>query len=50
VLNEGDSLSIDGGAAALYLGRSNIVCDRPEAELAQVERWRRDGGAIAKAS
>ncbi len=40
VLNEGDWLSIDGGAGTLYLGRGTIVCDRPEAELAEVERLR----------
>ena len=50
VLNEGDWLSIDAGAGALYLGRAGIVCDRPEAELAQVERWRSDTRAVAEPS
>jgi pyruvate, orthophosphate dikinase len=50
VLNEGDWLSIDGGAATLYLGRGTIVCDRPEAELAEVERWRSKAEVVAAAS
>ncbi len=32
-VNEGDWLSIDGGSGAIYLGRGNIIVDRPEAEL-----------------
>jgi pyruvate,orthophosphate dikinase len=39
-INEGDWLSIDGGAGAIYLGRGNAVVERPEAELAEIERWR----------
>lgn len=39
-INEGDWLSIDGGSGAIYVGRGNIVVDRPEAELAQIKRWR----------
>ncbi len=48
VLNEGDWLSIDGGTGALYLGRATVVCDRPEAELAELERWRSDIHAAAE--
>jgi pyruvate,orthophosphate dikinase len=39
-IKEGDWLSIDGGSGAIYLGRGNIAVDRPEAELAQIKRWR----------
>jgi pyruvate, orthophosphate dikinase len=39
-IKEGDWLSIDGGAGAIYLGRGKVVVDRPEAQLAEVERWR----------
>jgi pyruvate,orthophosphate dikinase len=39
-INEGDWLSIDGGSGAIFLGRGNIVVERPEAELAQIKRWR----------
>ena len=39
-INEGDWLSIVGGSGAIYLGRGNIVVDRPEADLAQIKRWR----------
>jgi pyruvate, orthophosphate dikinase len=38
-INEGDWLSIDGGSGAIYLGRGNIVVDRPAVELAQIKRW-----------
>ena len=40
VLNEGDWLSIDGGAGTIYRGRGKVVADRPEADLAEVARWR----------
>jgi pyruvate,orthophosphate dikinase len=39
-VNEGDWLSIDGEAGTLHLGRGKIVFDRPEEDLAQIERWR----------
>jgi pyruvate, orthophosphate dikinase len=39
-LNEGDWLSIDGETGAIYFGRCDVTVDRPEAELAEVERWR----------
>ena len=39
-INEGDWLSIDGEAGAIYLGQCRVVVDRPEAELAEIERWR----------
>ena len=40
IIKEGDWLSIDGEAGAIYLGRCEIVAERPNAELAMVERWR----------
>jgi pyruvate, orthophosphate dikinase len=46
-INEGDWLTIDGGAGAVYLGQCRIVVDQPEAELAEVARWRRDAMAPA---
>lgn len=39
-IQEGDWLSIDGEAGAIYLGRLEVITKRPEAELAEVERWR----------
>jgi pyruvate,orthophosphate dikinase len=39
-IKEGDWLSIDGAAGTIYLQRCNIAIDRPEAELAEIERWR----------
>jgi pyruvate,orthophosphate dikinase len=38
-IKEGDWLSIDGGAGAIYLGRGKVVVKRPEAQLAEVARW-----------
>ena len=43
-IKEGDWLSIDGEASAIYLGRGEIVTERPEAELAEIESWRRGAG------
>jgi len=39
-ISEGNWLSIDGDAGAIYLGRGEVVSERPDAELAEVERWR----------
>jgi pyruvate,orthophosphate dikinase len=39
-IKEGDWLSIDGEAGTVYLGRGKVISERPEAELAEVERWR----------
>ena len=39
-VKEGDWLSIDGEAGAIYLGRCEVAAERPEAELAEIERWR----------
>jgi pyruvate,orthophosphate dikinase len=38
-VKEGDWLSIDGEAGAIYLGRGHVVEERPEAELAEIARW-----------
>jgi len=42
-IKDGEWLSIDGGRGAIYLGRGKIVVDRPEAQLAEVARWRAAG-------
>jgi pyruvate, orthophosphate dikinase len=39
-IKEGDWLSIDGEAGAIYRGRGAVVAERPEAELKEIERWR----------
>ena len=39
-LAEGDWISIDGDTGGIYPGRRDIVASRPEADLAEVERWR----------
>jgi pyruvate, orthophosphate dikinase len=39
-IKEGDWLSIDGEAGAIYRGRGNVVSERPDAALAEIERWR----------
>jgi pyruvate, orthophosphate dikinase len=37
---EGEWISIDGDSGQVYLGRRKVVAERPEDELAEVERWR----------
>jgi pyruvate, orthophosphate dikinase len=37
---EGEWISIDGDSGQVYLGRCKVVAERPEDELAEVERWR----------
>lgn len=37
---EGDWLSIDGESGDVFLGQREIVTDRPEAALAEIDRWR----------
>jgi pyruvate,orthophosphate dikinase len=39
-LKAGDWLSLDGGSGEVFLGRRDIIEERPEAEIAEVERWR----------
>jgi pyruvate,orthophosphate dikinase len=36
---EGEWISIDGDSGEVYLGRREIVMERPDDELAEVERW-----------
>ncbi len=43
-IKEGDWLSVDGEAGAIYLGRCDCVIEHPQAELAEVARWRSEGG------
>jgi len=46
-VREGDWLSIDGSAGTIHFGRGSIVTERPEAELAEIERWRAQTSAPA---
>jgi pyruvate, orthophosphate dikinase len=41
-LLEGDWLSVDGDTGEVFLGQIEIVTERPEAMLAEVESWRED--------
>ena len=38
-LREGDWLSLDGNSGEIFLGRRDIVTQRPDAELAEVAHW-----------
>jgi pyruvate, orthophosphate dikinase len=40
-IKEGDWLSIDGESGEVFLGERSIVTIRPEAEIAEIERWKR---------
>ncbi|CCD99843.1 PEP/pyruvate-binding domain-containing protein [Bradyrhizobium sp. STM 3809] len=46
IIAPGDWITVDGNAGCVYLGRGDIVVQRPEAEIAQLSAWRqsRDGG------
>ncbi len=39
-VREGDWISIDGGRGTIHLGRGQMVVDRPQAQLAEIDRWR----------
>ncbi|MGZ3401968.1 MAG: PEP/pyruvate-binding domain-containing protein [Phenylobacterium sp.] len=39
-LKTGDWLSLDGQTGEIFLGQRDVVFERPEAELAEIERWR----------
>jgi pyruvate,orthophosphate dikinase len=45
----GDWITIEGDSGRIYLGRGEIVTTRPEAELAEVARWRAEADATPKA-
>lgn len=40
-IEEGEWLSLDGETGEVSLGRRRIVAELPQAELAEIERWRR---------
>lgn len=40
MIAEGDWISIDGNSGEVFLGQREIVTSRPDAELAEVARWR----------
>jgi len=46
-IEQGDWLSIDGEAGTIYRGRRDVVVERPEAEIAEVERWKVQSGAFS---
>ncbi len=39
---EGDWLSLDGETGEIFLGRREIAVERPDAEIAEIARWRAD--------
>jgi pyruvate,orthophosphate dikinase len=45
-ISEGDWIAMDGDTGAVYLGRTDIVRERPAAELAELERWRSEAAAV----
>ncbi|HXW26634.1 MAG TPA: PEP/pyruvate-binding domain-containing protein [Xanthobacteraceae bacterium] len=46
-LDVGDWLSLDGESGEIYLGKRDIVRERPQAELAAIEAWKRKFFAAA---
>jgi pyruvate,orthophosphate dikinase len=45
-LNEGDWVSVDGDRGEVFIGQREIVTERPDAELAEVARWRAKGAGM----
>jgi pyruvate,orthophosphate dikinase len=43
VITNGDWITVDGDNGGIYLGRREIIIERPEAELAEIARWRATG-------
>jgi len=43
-VSQGDWITIDGDTGGLFLGRCETVVTRPEAELAEIARWRSEAG------
>ncbi len=41
VIKEGDWISIDGESGDVFLGQRRIVTRKPEAEIAEIESWKR---------
>ena len=39
-IREGDWISLDGDTGGITLGKRSIVTERPEAEFAEIQRWR----------
>jgi pyruvate,orthophosphate dikinase len=39
-IDEGDWISIDGDTGEVFLGQREIVTERPQAALAEIENWR----------
>jgi pyruvate,orthophosphate dikinase len=44
-INEGDWISVDGDSGEVFIGQREIVTERPEADLAEVLKWRSRGPA-----
>ncbi len=44
-VKEGDWLSIDGSRGFIYVGRGTVAVQRPDLQLAEIERWRTHQGA-----
>ena len=40
LIEEGDWLSLDGDTGEVFLGQREIVAERPEAALAEIDAWR----------
>jgi pyruvate,orthophosphate dikinase len=50
VLAEGDPISLDGNAGAVYPGALIVLTERPERELAAIAAWRQESAVPAEAA
>jgi len=47
-LSEGDTITLDGTTGRIFLGTPEVVCESLDAELAEIENWRRLAGRSAR--
>ena len=50
MLAEGDPISLDGNAGAVYPGALIVLTERPERELAAIAAWRQESAVPAEAA
>jgi pyruvate,orthophosphate dikinase len=49
-LREGDVICLDGNTGCIYRGRPEIAEERPRADIAEIERWRKTAGRVGQRS
>jgi pyruvate,orthophosphate dikinase len=50
LLHEGELICLDGNTGCIYRGRREVVEERPRADIADIERWRKTTGRVGQRS